>query len=463
MDKTVKRAALYIRVSTDEQAKHGFSPPEQKADLTAYAQGKGYIIADIYADEGNTARKSLSNRKELQRLLADVKAGRIDIIIMKCLDRWFRNVRDYYNVQDILDAHGCLWECTQEEYNTTTTNGRLMLNLKLSIAQNESDQTSDRIKYVFEGKKARHEVLTGNLPYGYKVENKHYAIDPPKAAHIKDLFEYYATYQNMQKALDYMRGKYGMTLRHISIRRILANNAYIGIRYGIEGYCPAIINRGLFDRVQKILSKRRGKAVKGGRVFLFAGLIHCPECGRVLAGNRGHVINPDTGEYTFKIYRCSYHYIEHICNCTRSISENPLERYMLHDIQNLIRDYVIEMEIKAKSAPNPMQKVTAIKQKLERLKDLYVDGCIDRAAYSKDFERYNKELSSAMKAAAGKTRERHNELLPLLNTDIVGMYSKLTKENRQAFWRSIISSITPTSIKGRAPYTNNDFKVEFLA
>ena len=109
MAETVKRAALYIRVSTDEQAKHGFSLPEQKADLTAYAHEHGYFIAGVYADEGTTARKTITRRKELQRLLDDVRAGRIDIIIMKCLDRWFRNVRDYYNVQDILDAHGCLW------------------------------------------------------------------------------------------------------------------------------------------------------------------------------------------------------------------------------------------------------------------------------------------------------------------------------------------------------------------
>ena len=151
----MKKAALYIRVSTDEQAKHGFSLGEQQHDLERYASKHNYAVVDIYADEGNTARKSLGKRKELQRLLDDVRAGHIDIILMKCLDRWFRNIADYYKVQEILDAYGVEWECTQEEYNTTTTNGRLMLNLKLSIAQNESDQTSDRIKYINEGKKRR--------------------------------------------------------------------------------------------------------------------------------------------------------------------------------------------------------------------------------------------------------------------------------------------------------------------
>ena len=147
---TKKRAALYIRVSTEEQARHGYSLAEQEHDLRQYAEQHGYIIIGIYADEGISARKALSRRKALQRLLDDVRTGVVNIIIFKCLDRWFRNVADYYKVQDILDRHGVLWECSQEEiFNTTTTNGRLMLNLKLSLAQHESDQTGDRVRYIF--------------------------------------------------------------------------------------------------------------------------------------------------------------------------------------------------------------------------------------------------------------------------------------------------------------------------
>lgn len=135
------RAAIYIRVSTDEQARHGFSLAEQEHDLTEYADKHHYIVVGVYADEGSSARKSVARRKQLQRLLDDVRADRVDIILLKCLDRWFRNVADFYKVQAILDEHKVQWVCTQEDYNTTTTNGRLMLNLKLSIAQNESDQT----------------------------------------------------------------------------------------------------------------------------------------------------------------------------------------------------------------------------------------------------------------------------------------------------------------------------------
>ena len=461
MAETVKRAALYIRVSTDEQAKHGFSLPEQKADLTAYAHEHGYFIAGVYADEGTTARKTITRRKELQRLLDDVRAGRIDIIIMKCLDRWFRNVRDYYNVQDILDAHGCLWECTQEEYNTTTTNGRLMLNLKLSIAQNESDQTSDRIKYVFEGKKARHEVLTGALPYGYKAENKHIVIDEAPAQNVRDLFKYFAIHQSVRETLLYARDTYGLSWWKLSIQRMLSNESYTGKFYGIEEYAPAIIDRDLFDRVQSLLKLRRRKIRKApsGRVFLFKGLVKCPHCGNTLYGYCGN-LNKTTGEYYHR-YRCNLYYAEHKCTYSLCVPEKKLEKYLLENLAALLDDFMVDMAIKEKTAvKTPWDKIKAIQQKLERLKDLYVSGCIDRAAYMTDYKKYNADLDKATHITAHLSPDRKKEFQGLIRADISGMYQKLSLPNRSAFWRSIIKAITPNPCK---KYMEKTYRITFLA
>lgn len=91
----LKRAALYIRVSSEEQARHGYSLGEQRLDLEKYSQKHNYTIVDIYADEGISARKAMSRRKALQRLLQDVQKNKIDVIVIKCLDRWFRNVADF--------------------------------------------------------------------------------------------------------------------------------------------------------------------------------------------------------------------------------------------------------------------------------------------------------------------------------------------------------------------------------
>ena len=154
------RTALYIRVSSDEQARHGLSLDEQRETLQQYAKEKGMQVVGIYTDEGCSARKALNRRKALKNLLHDVEQGQIDLILFIKLDRWFRNIADYYRVQDILDKHKVNWLAIQEDYNTLTTSGRLALNIRLSIAQNESDMTADRIKFVFEGKKRRREALT---------------------------------------------------------------------------------------------------------------------------------------------------------------------------------------------------------------------------------------------------------------------------------------------------------------
>lgn len=138
----VRRAALYIRVSTEEQAMHGYSLDAQREALTHYARNHGMEISSIYIDDGVTARKSFRVRPQFNRMLQDVQADKLDIILFIKLDRWFRNVSDYYEVQKILDAHNVDWAATEEQYDTTTANGRLNLNIRLAIAQDESGRTS---------------------------------------------------------------------------------------------------------------------------------------------------------------------------------------------------------------------------------------------------------------------------------------------------------------------------------
>ena len=172
------RVALYLRVSHEEQVISHLSLDAQKEALTKHAKERGYSIVDIYADEGITARKQLKKRKELQRLLEDVKKDKIDLILVTKLDRWFRNIKDYYAVQEILEAHNCNWRTIFENYDTSTASGRLHINIMLSVNQDECDRTSERIKAVFKHKKENKEVCSGSVPYGHYIdENKHLQID----------------------------------------------------------------------------------------------------------------------------------------------------------------------------------------------------------------------------------------------------------------------------------------------
>jgi len=116
----VQRVALYIRVSTEKQKLHGLSVEAQTAALDAWAKSVGVAVAGHYVDAGISARKKADKRPALQRLLQDVREGRIDLIVFTKLDRWFRNVGEYYKVQEILDDHKVAWRAIHEDYETAT-------------------------------------------------------------------------------------------------------------------------------------------------------------------------------------------------------------------------------------------------------------------------------------------------------------------------------------------------------
>ncbi|MFI3202655.1 MAG: recombinase family protein, partial [Eubacteriales bacterium] len=117
------RIAIYIRVSTEEQHLHGLSLQAQRKALEEYANQMNYTVIDYYADEGISARKPMKYRKELLRLLEDVKNHRIDMILVTKLDRWFRNIKDYNITEEILSAHNCYWKTIYENYDSSTANG----------------------------------------------------------------------------------------------------------------------------------------------------------------------------------------------------------------------------------------------------------------------------------------------------------------------------------------------------
>lgn len=185
------RVALYIRVSGEEQKIKGLSLEAQQERLEEYARQQGWVVVGIYIDAAKTARKDMRKRSEFQKMINAVKRDEIDLLLFCRLDRWFRSVADYYKIMEILQTHHCDWKTTDEEYDTSTANGRLYINVKLSIAQNEADICSERISVVFDSKVQHGTVVSGNCPFGYVVnEEKRLAIDPDAAAIVRDAFNF---------------------------------------------------------------------------------------------------------------------------------------------------------------------------------------------------------------------------------------------------------------------------------
>ena len=123
MSSKSKRVALYMRVSTEEQARHGDSIEAQRQALRQYADTHNLTVIGEYADEGISGQKPVRKRPALSQMLREVETGRVDLILFTKLDRWFRSVKLYYQAQEVLDAHKVAWRAILENYNTETADG----------------------------------------------------------------------------------------------------------------------------------------------------------------------------------------------------------------------------------------------------------------------------------------------------------------------------------------------------
>ena len=450
MTKLIPTAA-YIRVSTDEQAKHGFSIEAQKEGLQKYAEEKGYIIVEWYIDEGKSARKNKGQRKEYLRLIEDAKQGKFEMIIFKCIDRWFRNISEYYKAQSILDNKGISWECSEEEYDTTTRDGRWKLHIYLMLAQDEADKTSERINYVFENKIKNKEAITGSQPYGFKVEeidgHKRVVKDPETMYIVQDIFTHFELYNSKRATLYYVQDKYDIQIDYKLITKILTNTIYYGHYRGVDGYVwdEPYITKKRFNNIQSMLSKNL-KERKTPIEYIFSGLLRCSECGNNLTGSYTvKTINKAGEQRTYKAYRCNHAYQKNHCNAKGTFSEFNIEQRLIDSIEDEIDNYICKYELSLKEAPAPTVNTDAIKEEMNRLNKMYQKNRISESDYDYEYDRLVKKLEDAQKEAP-----KERDLQPLedfMNSGWRNIYSTLSSVEKRALWRSVIDYIETDVLK----------------
>lgn len=431
------RVAPYIRVSGQEQAIKGLSLEAQQEDLLEYCRERGWIVVDVYVDAAKTARKSLGKRTNFLRMLEDVKRDKVDLVLFTRLDRWFRSVADYYKVMEVLEAHNCGWLTTQEQYDTTTANGRMFINLKLSIAQNEADLCAERISVVFDSKIKHGTSLSGNCPFGYRVnEEKRLEVVPEQAVIVQDAFRHYKATVSQRGTIKYIRETYGVNWCDATFRRMLCERLYTGYyeKNGRvnENFCPAIIPQGLFDTVQK-LTANNAKSSPTGRVYLFTSILVCAECGHKLVGLQTNGI---------VYYRCNQHFQRDRCAHAKQAREDAVEAWLFDNLGRVFQDWRAEWEVKEAQRKRTAAAVdrAAVRRKLSRLKELYVNEVIDLEEYKRDYETYTALLDECPATPPPK-RPDFEAVEAFLAQDFRQMYDALEREEKRALWRSIIKEI----------------------
>lgn len=458
MTEKILRCAIYIRVSTAEQAMHGKSLSAQTDYLTQYAKEHQMLIMGIFADEGKTARKNFKDRKAIKQLLEHVRHNEVDVIIFWKMDRWFRNVSDFYKVQDILDAHNTKWIAAAEpNMNMDTREGRLNLNIMLSINQNETDTTSERIRFVNDSSVLSGKVISGAQPFGYKIgisDNgvKNVVKDSDVEHIVDEFFRYYFSHQSQRSALLYLTKKYGEVITFAQVKTLCRNTMYYGRYRNNYNYCPAYITEDYYNFMQDI-NKRNIKIYTSRTgvpdVYLFSGLICCPICGRKMSANRNEK-NSHTGKplrNVLRYYRCQNWNYKKTCSYSKTANDATIEKYLLNHIEEAAKKCCMneELNINGIVSKTQAEKKKPDKQKLsaeiERLNNMYQKGRINDERYDTEYTRIITALEQLSEEPKQPPKRTYEDISAILCSGWKDMYHRLDREHQRAFWHSIIKQI----------------------
>lgn len=436
----MKRVALYMRVSTDQQAKHGDSLREQQDTLYDYVKSqKDLKVVGEYVDGGISGQKL--NRDEFQNLLEEVKKDKIDIILFTKLDRWFRNLRHYLNIQEILEKHNVSWNAvSQQYYDTTTAYGRTFIAQVMSFAELEAQIDSERIKAVMANKIAQGEVVSGKIPLGYSIKNKKLEKNSD-APMVEDTFDHYIQNGSMHKTVQYLETRYGVIRDYQSVKNMLTNEKYIGKLRNNNNYCPRIVSDEKFNMVQHMLSKNLKHNTK--RAYIFRSLVKCAHCGGSMSGQyisaRYTKKDKSVSVYERRCYRCAKRRNNTMrCDNKRIVYENQLEQYMLNQTRNILAQTKVDFDKERQKQAPKLNNRKKIETKLERLKKAYLNEIIEIEEYKKDRQKLIDELE-AIKIIPMPTNNKMIDFF--LSDEFLDIYSNSTAEDKQSIWRSIIDRI----------------------
>ena len=373
------RCAIYTRVSTDQGLEQDFNSLDAQYDASqAYIRSQAHagwtLVRSKYDDGGFSGGNT--DRPALQRLLDDVRAGKVDIIVVYKVDRLTRSLADFAKLVELFDRHGVSFVSVTQQFNTTTSMGRLTLNVLLSFAQFEREVTSERIRDKIAASKRKGLWVGGMAPLGYDTKDRKITVNDAEAECVRTIFRSYLKLGSLNLLMADLRKrgivtkarmlKSGETIGGIPFTRgplayLLRNRFYIGevVFKGetLPGEQPAIVDRALFDEVQAKLNEqvKTHKQVRITSEALLAGR---------LFDDRGYRMTPSharKGAIKYRYYISSalvQGQVEQAGTVSR-VPANEIEALVAKSIRNhlgehadsedavLIRDHVVRIEVQS--------------------------------------------------------------------------------------------------------------------
>lgn len=438
----VIRIAKYARCSSDEQKKNGYTIGDQLGLIDEFADDNELVSVGEYVDEGISATLEISKRKALAQLIRDAKAGKFDIVIFKCIDRFFRNVGEYYECQKQLRAAGVTWVSIEEpDLDPEDPDAAFKINIYLTMAEYEAKKTSKRIKFNNKMRIKNKQVVIGShcflFPWTVAGEkrNRHLIKDKENEEMTLDVLDFFEKHQSKSATLGYINIKYGMKMTMATLTNFLTDTLLYGEYKGVPGYVEPYISKERFDRIQDILKRNARVQHSPNRTFLFSGLLKCPCCHNNLSGN----YVKSKGKYDVYVYRCNASRAQKICPFSRSTSERKIEKQLLDNLEQYIGNEIIRVETIEEAQPTNVNALKAekVQAEMDRLNMMFRKGRIEEEEYDEEYYKLEERLKKLDVTEPPPQRDL-DALKGLLETDYRSLYARLTKENKKAFWRSII-------------------------
>lgn len=386
------RCAIYTRKSTEEGLDMEYNTLDAQRDAAeAYIMSQRHegwtLVADHYDDGGYSGGNM--DRPALKRLMEDIKKGLINVVVVYKIDRLTRSLMDFSQLVTTFDQHNVSFVSVTQQFNTTTSMGRLTLNILLSFAQFEREVTGERIRDKFAASKRKGMWMGGHPPLGYDVQDRRLIVNKDEAEIIKHIFSRFITLKSMTNLTRELRERGVRTKTFVTqkgtlrqgnlvspgyIYRILNNAVYVGDMPHKDKVYPgqhdAIVSRDIWNEVHTILQvspRVRGNASRCQQPAILRGLAACGGCQSIMSpcGTR------KKGK-AYNYYAGSKHLTLKCADCPLGrIPAAELERVVFEQIKPLIQSpsMVAQTWLAAKKlgAPLSESEVTEALQNLESL------------------------------------------------------------------------------------------------
>ncbi len=487
------RAALYARVSTQEQAEHNYSLDFQVDKLRTYCELHSHSIAGEYVDPGFSG--TTDTRPALQRLLQDVQAGAVDVVVVYRLDRLARSQRLLHNTLHLMETHGVGFASVTESFDTTTPTGKAMLSVLGTFAQLERDTFIERTQDGKRKAASKGHHTGGTVAYGYHIDpgTKAYCIHPAEGEVVRRMFlwadEGLTTKQiaerlNASGVPTKFRGQRGGTLytgkwHPATVVTILHHPCYRGQwDYGREarkrhsrnltaGIRPALVSEELWERVQvklaanQKLSKRNTK-----RVYLLTGLIRCT-CGHAFCGS--YYDKADGSEVRY--YRCSRQFPNEPCGAP-NIPAALVEDLVWGDIRGFLERPANVVEALTAMQPagglDYSEELARIDRRLDELDeqetkliDLYTTGLsrdkLDRRLGQIEIDRRSALAVKAQIEQEARDQQAHRRRIRSVQDQLERLATGLEEPGPAQKWEAMRALVQGVTVSG-----NGGVKVRYV-